>query len=359
LAVRSDSRPQQVGITFGLAAAITFGASTPFAKRLLDDVTPQLLAGLLYLGAFGVLFTVVISRRVSNETPLRREDAPRLVAVILSGGVLAPVLLLVGLERVSGASGSLLLNLEGPFTVLIGIMVFREHLGRFGIAGAAAVFVGAMVLSLGSARGSTDIVGVACVVGACALWGVDNNLTQSLTLRDPWQIVTAKAGVAGTVNVVLALVVGDTLPGAGVVIAACVLGAISYGLSVVFDAYALRFLGAAREAVIFASAPFVGALLAVPVLSETLGWREVLAGAVMAVGITLMVRERHDHSHEHAAFTHEHVHIHDAHHQHEHPAGIDPKEPHSHVHEHEPLVHAHPHVSDLHHRHSHGSDHHG
>lgn len=34
-----------------LASAILFGASTPFSKLLLGEVGPQLLAGLLYLGA--------------------------------------------------------------------------------------------------------------------------------------------------------------------------------------------------------------------------------------------------------------------------------------------------------------------
>lgn len=35
----------------GIAAALLFGAGTPFAKMLLGDVTPWLLAGLLYTGS--------------------------------------------------------------------------------------------------------------------------------------------------------------------------------------------------------------------------------------------------------------------------------------------------------------------
>lgn len=38
-------------VIFALLAALLFGASTPFAKLLLGDVAPVMLAGLLYLGS--------------------------------------------------------------------------------------------------------------------------------------------------------------------------------------------------------------------------------------------------------------------------------------------------------------------
>lgn len=53
---------------------------------------------------------------------------------------------------------------------------------------------------------------------------------------------------------------GGTLPDAPHLAAALVLGSASYGASIVLDAGALRFVGAAREAAYFATAPFVGAL---------------------------------------------------------------------------------------------------
>jgi drug/metabolite transporter (DMT)-like permease len=341
------------GVLTGLAAAASFGVATPFAKQLLRDARPQLLAGLLYLGAFMVLAVAVPFRRRSSEARLQRADASRLIGLVACGGVVAPVLLLVGLERVSGSNGSLLLNLEGPFTLLIGLAVFREHLGPRALLGAATVFAGGVVLSAGGAGGSSDVFGVLCIAAACLLWGLDNNLTQSLSLRDPFSLVRVKASVAAAVNLTLAFLLGARLPSILLTLGALGLGAISYGVSILLDAYALRLLGAAREAVIFATAPFVGAVLALPVLSETLSTADVVAGSVMAGGIVLMLGDRHEHRHRHEAIVHEHAHVHDDHHQHEHEPGVVPVEPHSHDHRHERLTHAHPHVSDLHHRHPH------
>ncbi len=344
----SFSRP---GVLFGLSAAVSFGISAPLAKVLLDDVRPQMLAGLLYVGAFVALS--LAGRRSRTEARLRRADAPRMTLMILAGGVLAPVLLLLGLDRVTGITGSLLLNLEGPLTIVVGVALFREYLPRQAVAGAVVIFAGAFVLGLQTGDTQADWIGVLLIAAACAAWAIDNNLTQSLTVRDPRSIVRVKTGVAGTVNVALAFAIGQHLPEASVLAVVLLLGAVSYGLSVYLDALALRDLGAAREAAIFAVAPFAGALLAPLVLPEAFGLQELAAGALMAVGVVLLVRERHQHVHRHPPMDHDHAHIHDAHHQHEHPQGVSSGAPHSHLHHHDELVHAHPHVSDVHHRHAH------
>jgi len=246
------------GFAFGLLAALLFGASTPFAKRLLDNASPQLLAGLLYAGAFLALVAAAPLRRHSPEARLRTADLPRLAGLTAAGGVLAPVLLLIGLQRVTGTTASLLLNLEGPLTLLLGIVVFREHLSRRPALGAAVVFAGALVLTVDPHLGANDAIGALCITGACALWAVDNNLTQSLTTRDPFAIVRVKAGAAALINLLVATMLGDARPAFTVIVAALALGAMSYGVSIVLDAYALRILGAAREAAVFATAPFAG-----------------------------------------------------------------------------------------------------
>jgi hypothetical protein len=130
------------------------------------------------------------------------------------------------------------------------------------------------------------------------------------------------------------------------------LGAVSYGISILLDAHALRILGAAREAAVFAVAPFVGALVAPLVLPESIGLGELVAGGLMASGVVFLLREHHGHLHTHEVLVHDHRHVHDDHHQHSHPEG-PATEPHAHEHRHEVLEHSHPHVSDAHHRHSH------
>ena len=120
-----------MAILNALIAALAFGLSAPLAKRLLDAVPPLFLAGILYLGA-GIFLGLVRRfwrRRPATGRPLTARDRWILAGVVLVGGVLAPPLLLWGLQRSSATTTALLLNLEVVFTVLLAGIVFNEHLG--------------------------------------------------------------------------------------------------------------------------------------------------------------------------------------------------------------------------------------
>ena len=205
------SRP---GIPLALLSAVLFGAGTPFAKLLLGSVNPWMMAGLLYLGAGIGLAVVHFSRAVlqipASEAPLRRSDLPWLGLVILAGGVGGPLLLMFGLARTDATSASLLLNLEGLATMGIAWVAFRENVDRLVLLGAFSILAGAALLSWHG--GASLDFGAMLIAGACLCWGIDNNLTRKLSAADPVQIAMLKGLVAGTANVVLALVNGAAFP---------------------------------------------------------------------------------------------------------------------------------------------------
>jgi drug/metabolite transporter (DMT)-like permease len=340
------------GAAYGIAAAGLFGASAPLAKLLLPESSPLALASLFYLGAAAVLTLVRAGRRTA-EAPLKRADLPLLAAITATGGILGPVLMLVGLSHVSGVAGSLLLNLEAPLTMLVAVVAFGEHLSSRGAFAAGIIVLGGTVLAWGAGGVAAEWLGVTALAAACCCWALDNNMTQRLTLRDPVAVAHVKTIGAGATNLLLAVGAGAVFPSRAGLVVALGVGTLSYGLSIVLDAYALRAVGAAREAAYFATAPFFGALLALLLLSESLQVQELVGGSAMALGVVLLLRERHGHVHTHHALVHEHSHVHDAHHQHSHDARMAVEEPHSHEHVHAPLEHTHPHTSDSHHRHRH------
>ncbi len=337
------------GAAAGLLAAALFGFSAPLAKKLLPGTGPLLLASLLYLGAGAALSLAAWVVPRQTEAQLRRGDLPALAAIALLGGVVGPVLMLTGLDRVSATAGSLLLNLEAVFTILLAVTLFREHLTPRAALASALIIAGAGALSGGA--GGADALGILLVAGACLAWGIDNNLTQRLSVRDPIALGRAKTLSAGALTLVAALASGHAPPGPGALAAALLVGAAGYGASIVLDVVALRLLGAAREAAFFATAPFLGALAAVPLFGRMPGVAEGVSGALMLGGVLLLVRDRHGHVHSHEALDHDHVHVHDEHHRHDHDGPV--VEPHAHLHRHVPIVHDHPHVSDVHHRHGH------
>jgi len=348
------------GIGMAVAAAVLFGASAPFAKLLLVDAAPQLLAGLLYLGSGIGLGVIWLGRRrsaeVVRETPLARRDIPWLAGAVIFGGALGPLLLMIGLTSIPAADASLLLNLEGVFTALLAWFVFRENFDRRIALGMLAIIAGGVVLSWGGALSWGGLAGPLAVAGACLCWGIDNNLTQKVSAGDPVQITMIKGLTAGSVNAAIAFIGGASWPSAPHVLAALALGFLSYGLSLVFFVLALRQLGTARTSAYFSTAPFVGALLSLAVFREQPTMSLLVAGLLMGTGVWLHFTERHEHPHRHELVEHAHAHVHDEHHQHPHasndPPVTDPT-PHTHRHRHEPMVHSHPHYPDIHHRHAH------
>jgi drug/metabolite transporter (DMT)-like permease len=346
----SDARRVRGAVT-GLGAAALFGLSTPVAKWLLPSTGPFLLAGLLYLGAGVGLSLAAPLRGAGRESQLRRRDLPTLAGMVVAGGIAGPLLLLLGLARLSGAQASLLLNLEAPLTIGLAVLVFGESLSLRELLGAAVIVLGGAALAVGPVGGSLQPWGSLAVAGACAAWAVDNNLGQRLSLRDPVAVTRAKALAAGSVNVALSLALGERLPSRLALAGMLATGFLGYGLSIVLHLLAMRYVGAARQAAYFATAPFMGALAAVPILGERLGAAELGAGGLMAAGAILLLRARHGHRHEHEALEHDHAHVHDEHHAHAHEGAVD--EPHAHPHRHAPLVHDHPHLPDAHHRHRH------
>lgn len=347
------------GPALALLSAALFGLSTPLAKLLLGKVNPWFLAGLLYLGAGMGLALLALSMRLSGkrapEAPIGRRELPWLAAAILIGGVIAPLLLMFGLQRTSATATSLLLNLESLATLSFAWLIFREQVDRGLLLGAGCILFGAVVLAWPDGSSSIDPLGGFLVAGACLAWGLDNNLTRKVSSADPLQIAMLRGLVAGSVNLAVASAFSDgvqvvsPLP----ILAALATGFLGYGVSLYLFVLALRMLGTARVGAYFATAPFLGAIAAVPLLGDVPTWPLLLSGFLMAFGVWLHLTERHGHAHLHEESAHAHRHRHDAHHQHEH-GPSDPKgKPHSHWHRHPPMLHAHLHYPDLHHRHRH------
>lgn len=344
------------GVPLAIASAVLFGAAAPLSKAMLGTVDPQLLAGLLYLGQASGWPSCYGARAVfgipAAEAPLRLADAPRLAIIIFFGGIVGPVLLMLGLSRTDAASGSLLLNLEGLATMVIAWVVFRENVDRRLVLGAIAIILGAVVLSWNGTGISAD-AGALLICGACMAWAIDNNLTRKLSAADPVVIAMAKGLVAGMVNIGIALARGAQLPDAAYFGAAMLLGFLAVGASLVLFILALRHLGTARTGAYFSLAPFVGAVIAIAFLGEPLVLQLGIAASSMGFGLWMHLTERHAHSHDHEFLEHEHSHVHDDHHLHRHDGAA--AEPHSHRHSHPPMRHRHAHFPDLHHRHGHSN----
>ena len=336
-----------------LLAALFFGASAPIAKFLLgDNIAPIYLAAFLYLGSGTGTFLLRLTQRMRAkdvEADIKLPDVKWLAGAIVSGGILAPIILMISLQNTPASTASLLLNFEGVGTTLIALLFFKEAISRRAWTAILVITLASIFLSANFEGGFGLSLGALGIILACVLWGVDNNFTRNISGKDPLAIVAWKGLVAGTFSFFLALFLGNTLPSIPTILFTLLLGFVSYGLSTMLFIRSMRGLGAARTSALYGTAPLVGVLLSIFIFGEFPSFLFIIAAILMIGGALLLINEEHSHTHVHTALIHEHSHSHkDSSHGH---ADVD--EVHSHEHEHPAEEHEHDHMPDIHHRHGH------
>ena len=336
-------------------SAVLFGISPVLCKLVIGDMSPALLAGLLYLGSgIGLQILLLFQRRNSllELLQLSPQHRIKLLGAVVSGGVIAPLCLTYGIKYGHASEVTLLLNLETVATTVIAWLIFKEYIGVRVWVGKALILVAAVIVIVRSEGGFDFSLSGILVVLACIFWGIDNNLTRDVEELSSAVLASIKGLSAGIFTTVLALLFSSGTATTVQIGGSLLIGALSYGLSLVLFVEALRKIGSARTATFFAIGPFIGTLMSIALLGERPPGSYWFAAALMLAGVFLLYNEIHRHQHTHEALTHSHRHVHDEHHQHEH-KGETPETAHEHSHVHSAMTHSHSHWPDIHHRHTH------
>jgi drug/metabolite transporter (DMT)-like permease len=278
------------GVALASTAAVFFGISTPFVQRFGHGAGPFTTAAALYAGAAIVSLPWALSHRGTRRWTTRHVAC--LAGMAGFGALVAPVLLAWGLARASGSSASLMLNLEAVFTVALGAILNRESIG-------ARVWTAVTLIAGGGALLVADRVGISggaplgllAVAGATLAWAVDNTLSRHLAELHPPTVVLAKAGAGAAVSALLALAAREPWPAPVALNGLLACGAVGYGLSLRFYLLAQRRLGSARTGSVFATAPFIGAAVAVLLGEPFGGIAASTAIGLMVVGVYLHLTE--------------------------------------------------------------------
>jgi len=350
----TDHNNAAKAVLTAILAAVLFGICSPVSKLLLDGLSPTFMAALLYLGAgFGMLLvqiTGILRKRSQTEAKMTKKELPYIAAMILLD-IAAPIFLMIGLTMTTASTASLLNNFEIVATASIAMLFFKEPLDKRMWFAIILIVISSLILSVEDFQSLSLSIGSIFVIAACLCWGIENNCTRMLSLKDPLQIVIMKGFGSGTGALFISIGIDGCNGSLPYILLALLLGFVSYGLSIFFYIVAQRELGAARTSIYYATAPFIGVIISWIVLQETISGSFLVALIIMLIGTYFAISEKHEHPHIHVEETHEHRHRHDdGHHNHH---DVEITEEHSHAHTHEPQAHTHTHTPELHHQHKH------
>lgn len=290
-----NSKIKAVG--YAIAAAVFYALNVPCSKLLLGKIGPTFMAAFLYLGAgigVGAMYLAHYKHEPSSER-LEKKDMPYTVGMVLLD-IIAPILLMIGVNIGSASNASLLGNFEIVATTIIALFIFKEKVTGKLWAAIGLITISSIILSFGGEDSFSFSLGSLFVIGATACWGLENNCTRSISEKITYQIVTIKGFGSGTGSLIVALVIGEKSPEPKYILPAIVLGFVAYGLSIFTYIRAQKDLGAAKTSAYYAIAPFIGALLSFVFLRESLTAAYLVALTVMIIGTVFVISDTFDQS---------------------------------------------------------------
>lgn len=344
---------QIIAIIMGLAAGLLFGIATPLSKLTLSHLNSFQLAGLLYLGASIAFLPYMIINKSKKLVLLNTKGTKKhLIGIVLFGGLLGPLFLMVGLKSANSMSVSIWLNMELVATALLGVIIFKESLGRYTLLGIIFTLLSSIVIC--SQENSSGIISALFIILACICWGVDNHLTAIIDGITPQATTFIKGLFGGTVNLMIGMFLSGNKIEIQYIGIGLLIGVFSYGISIFLYVTSAQNLGATRSQILFSSSTFWGIIAAYLFLREKFSFITIIAFILLFIGIIFSNKISHKHSHFHSRMVHIHMHTHDDdHHNHSHGENFDTHTKHSHIHEHDEITHEHSHYPDMHHRHEH------
>lgn len=285
-------------IFWAILATLCFSLSTPFTKIFAEEYPPVFLAAFLYAGSIlGVLAGLVPAFRMAPGSSgefwdlkaLTKTSRRALVASIMIGGMIAPVLLVVGLSRAEASQGSLLMNSEGIFTVLIAWLLFRERMTSRLLLGTVLGGIGCGLLSWGG-EGKEGLWALP-FLAASLLWALDSNILRFLGEVNPL-VLTFWKGLGSSTLLLGIAFLSEPLPHPSLrLLQVAAIGGVGYGVSLVFFIRSIRLIGVSRTGAWFSFSPFLGALFSLLILRESTPPVFFLSFAIL-VGAAFLLQEK-------------------------------------------------------------------
>lgn len=284
-------KTKTIATFFAILAAALYAINIPLSKILLQHVSPTMMAAFLYLGAgIGLFIYGKITKEREHSELLTKAELPYTIGMILLD-IAAPILLMLGLGSTNSANASLLNNFEIVATSCIAFLIFKETLSKKLTFAIILVTIASITLSF-EGKGSFQFnTGSLLVLAASCCWGLENNCTRMLSSKSSVQITTIKGLFSGLGSLIVALIVGESIPEITWIIAVLLLGFIAYGLSINFYIKAQKHLGAAKTSAYYSIAPFLGVFFGIVLLNETPCIQFYIGLVIMIIAIVLMIKD--------------------------------------------------------------------
>jgi drug/metabolite transporter (DMT)-like permease len=289
-----DTKSIRIGYLSAILCAILVGSISTASKPVLINFSPLVYASFVYLLAS--LSSIPLTYKTKSFT-MQKKDWLLILAITLSGAIIAPILFFTGLKQTTASDTAILSNAETIFTVLFALIFFKEKLRPIGYLAVVLVLIGVVIVTtnLQFTNFLSDIKkeGNLLIILSMAFWALDNNISKIITHRiDVSKIVQLKGAIGGSVILIFALLTGASINISLIQVPNLLLvGTVGFGISLYLFLHSLRRIGTVRTMLIYSTGTIFGLAFASIFLHEIIRSYQIAAIALMLFGIYLITKE--------------------------------------------------------------------
>jgi drug/metabolite transporter (DMT)-like permease len=282
------------GVIYSLLCAFLYGLNAPAAKIMLNTFNSTLLVALTYIGSgIGLLILFLLTKKRIMIPSLNKNDISSMIGIIFCD-LSASLLMIKALSLLYAGVVSLLSVSEIAFTAIIAIFIFKKNISSNTTIGIVFVILSSIILVFNSTGNISFSLISLLVIIACALYGLENNLTERVSSKNPIEPVMLKCLSVGFITLLIFLISNTKIPPLSSSWFVPIIGFITCGVSMIFYVLSTKFIGATRTTTIFSFSPIWSSILSIILFKEKITIIFVISFILMIIGIVFASREKQE-----------------------------------------------------------------
>jgi drug/metabolite transporter (DMT)-like permease len=297
-----QNKTVSAGFLFAILAAAFSALPNVIPKSLLDEQAangivpnPLMLVFVIYV-VNSLLFSPF--RKSQRKSPSVKSKRMTLVLLVMLGAVEASGTLsyTIGLQETSATNASILVNSETIFAILLGIMIFREKLGREEMLPFFLIVAGSLLIPIGNDMHQNNwefsdfMIGDFLVVLAGFFYCLDTFIAKKLDDSIKTRHIVHVMSCTGAI-MALSLMVYFEIPfdvSLDQISVMSLVGFLGIGVTMMLFIMALRLIGAVRTVLIYSTTTVFSIVYSALILSETITILNITSAACVLFGLFVL-----------------------------------------------------------------------
>ena len=284
---------EKKGLLFAFLSAFLYDLNVPVSKYSLKTLSTNEILFLLYFGsAIGLFLLMLFNKKQKFSLKPQKGESTFILGVIICD-ILASLFIVESLKFIDASVVSLISILEISFTILISHFIFKTKISKNLIMAVILVSIGGILLSFDSSTEFKLSIASILTVFATLCWGLENNLTAKVSDKNPLLLVFYKCFAVAIFNLLFILNVNifELYIHNWYLL---IIGFFTYGISILYYAYAINFIGISKTSIIFSFSPVFGALISLILFKDKTTIYFVISLILMLVGIYFTIIDKKD-----------------------------------------------------------------